>query len=139
MQGLYALRKYVMAEQQRRHLVSVYESDREFIYCSHYPQYDSFNDMMVTASVENAVIYLEESEERYKRDMESVKEDCRLLQDCLKILSSKELDVFNHVVWGDPLPKVANIEQINERVTEKLCSYIEINHLGGADHEKIIS
>jgi len=130
--GLYVLQSYMRAEGIRRAWKEWYLQERLYYYSSTLPSVDVSSGRLVRARlpIDKAVIYVLEAEELYKKNTKPYENECRLYQDCLKVLNSKERQVFNAVVWGDPcdLPKEYR-KILFDKAISKLCDYIEKNHL----------
>lgn len=129
-EGLYALQSYIAAEEQKRAWKAWYLQERWYYYSKIWPSIDISFGRYSSLPVEKAVIFVLETEENCKRHIKPLQRKCKLLQDCLKILSDKEKAAFNCVVWGDPCElQEKEIQRLYKQAIPKLCDYIEKNHL----------
>ncbi len=128
--GAHLLRKCIEAEYHHRLLIEEYQESRDRIFAGHYPGYETRwgKIQQETISVENAVVYIIESEERIKDEMKSLQEERTLLSEALKTLTRTELEQFNHIVWGKSLDHKMNDEQllqVSKNINNKLCKYFD--------------
>lgn len=127
--GAHLLRKCIEAEYRYRLLVEEYQAERERVFAGHYPGYETKYGRIEqeTISTENAVIYIVEAEERFKAEIKPLKANRTMLKQALNILTKEELEVFNHVVWGEQLECEVDRENLNymsDKINQKLCRYL---------------
>lgn len=128
MQGYLLLRECINAETRYRLLVNEYVQEREILIAGHYPGYETKYGTIQqeTISVENVVIYIIEAEQRIKEQLKPLKTKRKLLQRALSVLDSKELEIFNHIIFGDQTSiDKQEIQQLEQAITQKLCSYLK--------------
>lgn len=132
MRALYELSDYIKAELLYRNLKEQYLQDRELIYSLTNPQIEINLGFMVTvsSSVENAVIEVMEIEERFKKDIECLREKRTKLAAALSILNDEERQAFFALSLGCIVPlSDKRIKELETTVAKKLCDYIESHHL----------
>lgn len=127
--GAIILSRCIEAEQNHRLLAKEYETERELIISGHYPSYRTDFGMLMREriSTENAAIRLVELEEKIKKSMVPLKKKRMLLKKALRILTEKELAVFNYLVWGEGHNYSINDEELSElniTIESKLCKYL---------------
>lgn len=127
--GEHLLNKCIMSEYQYRLLVEEYLIEREKIIAGHYPGYDTDCGMIQqeTTSTENTAIYLIEAETALKNAAKKLHSDRQMLRWALDRLNQREKDVFNHLIWNEPLKRKLDdvlLNEVSARVQQKLVKYL---------------
>ena len=130
-EGIYVLRSYIVAEEQYRAWKEWLLQERQYYFVKTIPKV-TYDDRLVSSSlpIEKAVIYILEAEEIFKKNVKPYKHKSKLYKECLQVLNKRELAVFNAVVWGFHCDIAqAEMQEVYKQSINKLCDFIEQNHL----------